>query len=69
MLFSIKGSCNNNLTTKELSTMQLEMKIYRKTHVCSHGVAFPSAIENQVLTKSSMLHVKRIFRYRDNLLS
>ncbi len=38
--------------------MQLEMKIYRKTQVRSHGVAFPSAIENQVLTKSSMLHVK-----------
>jgi hypothetical protein len=41
MLFSIKGSCNNNLTTKELSTMQLKMKIYRKAQVGSHGVAFP----------------------------
>ncbi len=49
--------------------MQLKMKIYRKAQVGSHGVAFPSAIENQVLTKTSMLHVKRIFRYRDNLLS
>jgi hypothetical protein len=30
MLFSIKRSYNNNLTTTELSTMQLKMKIYKK---------------------------------------
>jgi hypothetical protein len=37
------------------------MKIYRKAQVGSHGVAFPSAIENQVLMKSSMLHGKTDF--------
>jgi hypothetical protein len=46
------------------------MKIYRKAQVGSHGVAFPSAIENQVLMKKFNVTWKKGFLgIETNLLS